>query len=80
MIKRIADERARIDAYKFKVRAAQFFNDRQYHEDLEWLILSYLAEALFSSRLGIARVCRKAPTSHAGLPNLSASDVWVLVD
>lgn len=46
MIKRIADERARIDGYKFKVGAAEFFNERQYREDFEWLILSYLTAAL----------------------------------
>ncbi len=45
-IKRIADERARIDAYKFNVGAAEFFNERQYKEDFEWLILSYLTVAL----------------------------------
>jgi hypothetical protein len=46
MLKRIADERARIDGYKFSVGAAEFFNDRKYREDFEWLILSYLTGAL----------------------------------
>ncbi len=46
MIKRIEEERARIDAYKHTVGGAQFFNDRQYREDFEWLILSYLTTAL----------------------------------
>lgn len=46
MIKEIAEERARIDGYKHAVRGAQFFNDRRYREDLEWLILSYLTSAL----------------------------------
>ena len=45
-IRRIADERARIDGYKFNVGGADFFNDRQYQEDFEWLILSYLTAAL----------------------------------
>lgn len=46
VIKRIADERTRIDGYKFNVGAAEFFNNRKYRDDFEWLILSYLAAAL----------------------------------
>src|SRR6266436_1931959 len=48
MIKRISDERARIDGYKLAVGAAEFFNNRAYDEDFEWLILAYLAEILSS--------------------------------
>lgn len=48
MIKRISEERARIDGYKLGVGGAEFFNNREYDEDLEWLILSYLAEILSS--------------------------------
>ena len=48
MIKRISDERARIDGYKLAVGGAEFFNNRAYDEDFEWLILSYLAEILSS--------------------------------
>jgi hypothetical protein len=46
MIRRIEDERARIARYQSTVGAATFFNNRQYHEDFEWLILSYLTRAL----------------------------------
>jgi hypothetical protein len=46
MIKRISDERARIDGYKLTVGAAQFFNNRKYNEDFEWLILAYLTDIL----------------------------------
>jgi hypothetical protein len=46
MIKRISKERARIEGYKHTVGGAQFFNDRRYREDFEWLILSYLTTAL----------------------------------
>lgn len=45
-IRRIEDERARIARYQPTVGGAQFFNNRQYHEDFEWLILSYLTRAL----------------------------------
>ena len=46
MIRRIEDERARISRYQTTVGGAKFFNNRQYHSDFEWLILSYLARAL----------------------------------
>jgi hypothetical protein len=46
MIRRIEDERARIARYQATVGGAQFFNNRQYHADFEWLILSYLARTL----------------------------------
>ena len=46
MIRRIEDERARIARYQPAVGSAKFFNNRQYHDDFEWLILSYLARAL----------------------------------
>lgn len=46
MIRRIEDERARIARYQPAVGGAKFFNNRQYHEDFEWLILSYLTRAL----------------------------------
>ena len=46
MIKRISDERARIDGYKLAVGAAEFFNNRAYDEDFEWFILAYLGEIL----------------------------------
>ena len=45
-IRRIEDERARIAHYQGSVEGAVFFNDRQYHSDFEWLILSYLTRAL----------------------------------
>lgn len=46
MMKRIAEERTRIDAYKHSVGTEKFFNDRQYKEDIEWLTLAYLADIL----------------------------------
>jgi hypothetical protein len=45
-IKRIEDERARIARYQPAVAGTNFFNNRQYHADFEWLILSYLTRAL----------------------------------
>jgi hypothetical protein len=45
-IKRIEDERARIARYQSTVGGGDFFNNRQYHADFEWLILSYLTRAL----------------------------------
>lgn len=45
-MKRITDERTRIDGYRFTVGGAEFFNDRKYREDFEWLILSYLTRIL----------------------------------
>ena len=46
MIRPIEDERARIARYQPSIGVATFFNNRQYHEDFEWLILSYLTRAL----------------------------------
>jgi hypothetical protein len=50
-MKRIRDEQARIDAYRFKLKGAHapaaFFNSHE-NEDWEWVILSYLAEILSS--------------------------------
>jgi hypothetical protein len=46
MVKPIAEERERIDDYRFAIGAAEFFNNRKYRPDLEWLILSYLTTAL----------------------------------
>jgi len=48
-IRRIEDERARIARYQPSVAGARFFNNRQYHADFEWLILSYLTRALRSA-------------------------------
>ena len=45
-MKRIADKCARIEGYKLTIEPADFFNDRQYRPDLEWLILGYLTAAL----------------------------------
>ena len=45
-IRRIEDERARIARYQPNVAGTKFFNNRQYHADFEWLILSYLTRAL----------------------------------
>src|SRR5947208_5501161 len=45
MIRRIEDERARIARYQPVVGGTKFFNNRQYHADFEWLILSYLTRA-----------------------------------
>jgi hypothetical protein len=46
VIKRISEERKRIDSYKHTVGGAAFFNDPVYREDFEWLMLSYLTGAL----------------------------------
>jgi hypothetical protein len=46
VIKRISEERKRIDSYKHTVGGAAFFNEPVYREDFEWLILSYLTGAL----------------------------------
>lgn len=46
MIRRIENERTRIARYQPTVGGAKFFNNRQYHEDFEWLVLSYLTRAL----------------------------------
>ncbi len=46
MIKRISDEHARIDSYRFNLGSATFFNARQYKEDLEWLTLSSFSNLL----------------------------------
>jgi hypothetical protein len=51
MIRRIEDERTRIARYQPTVGGAEFFNNRQYHEDFEWLILSYLTRALANAGL-----------------------------
>ena len=48
-IRRIEDERTRIARYQAAVGGAEFFNNRQYHKDFEWLILSYLARALHNA-------------------------------
>src|ERR1043165_335402 len=45
-IRRIEDERARIARYQPSVGGTKFFNNRQFHADFEWLILSYLTRAL----------------------------------
>jgi hypothetical protein len=48
-IKNIADERARINAYKHSVGCKDLFNGHKYKEDCEWLTLAYLAEILSST-------------------------------
>jgi hypothetical protein len=48
VIKRIADERTRIDNYEGSISDEDFFNDRRYKEDLEWLTLAYLVDILSS--------------------------------
>ena len=58
-IKCISEERARIDAYKHKVGGANFFNERKYREDFEWLILSYLAGALKAADLEYPEFAKK---------------------
>jgi hypothetical protein len=45
-VKRIADERMRIEGYHRTVSGAMFFNDREYHGDMEWLILAYVSDIL----------------------------------
>lgn len=45
-MKRIKDERTRIDGYPFSIGGAEFFNNRIYAEDYEWLQLAYLTDIL----------------------------------
>jgi hypothetical protein len=45
-MRRIANERSRINDYKFLVGSAALFNDRKYRDDLEWLSLAYLRDIL----------------------------------
>jgi hypothetical protein len=56
-MKRISDERARIDAYRFELGAAKFFGEKK--EDWEWVILSYLADILSSVRLPLPEYAEK---------------------
>jgi hypothetical protein len=45
-MKRIADERNRIQSYQKTIASNEFFNDRRFKDDLEWLILGYLQAIL----------------------------------
>jgi hypothetical protein len=58
-IKRIADERLRIDGYRFMLGAAAFFNSRRFQPDWEWLILSYLSDALSVTGLQAPELAEK---------------------
>jgi hypothetical protein len=48
-MKRISEQRERIEAYRPTVTPAQFYNDRRFRHDREWLILSYLSEILLAA-------------------------------
>jgi hypothetical protein len=61
MIRRIEDERARIARYQPTVDGAKFFNNRQYHADFEWLILSYLTRALRNAGWKYPECAEKLP-------------------
>src|SRR2546423_6219789 len=60
-IRRIEDERARIARYQSSVGGAKFFNNRQYHADFEWLILSYLTRALRNAGWSYPEYAQKLP-------------------
>jgi hypothetical protein len=60
-IRRIEDERARIARYQPSVVGTNFFNNRQYHADFEWLILSYLTRALRSAGWKYPEFAEKLP-------------------
>jgi len=60
-IKRIEDERARIARYQPSVGGANFFNNRQYHGDFEWLVLSYLTRALCNAGWKFPEYAEKLP-------------------
>ena len=60
-IRRIEDERARIALYQPTVGGAKFFNNRQYHADFEWLILSYLTRALRNAGWKYPEYAQKLP-------------------
>ena len=60
-IRRIEDERARIARYQPTVGGAAFFNNRQYHADFEWLILSYLTRALGNAGWKCPEYAEKLP-------------------
>jgi len=61
-MKRISEERKRIDAYRFQLGAADFFNDRSLKEDWEWLILSYFGDILSSTGLETPEYAQKLAT------------------
>lgn len=60
-IRRIEDERARIARYQPSVGGTRFFNNRQYHADFEWLILSYLTRALRNAGWKYPEYAEKLP-------------------
>jgi hypothetical protein len=60
-IRRIEDERARIARYQPSVAGTGFFNNRQYHADFEWLILSYLTRALRNAGWKYPEFAEKLP-------------------
>lgn len=60
-IRRIEDERARIARYQPSVGGTKFFNNRQYHADFEWLILSYLTRSLRNAGWKCPEYAEKLP-------------------
>jgi hypothetical protein len=80
MIRRIEDERARIARYQPTVGGAKFFNNRQYHEDFEWLILSYLTRALRSAGLKYPEYAEKLRPPQPDFQTYLAPDMpyWLI--
>ncbi|MFN2621900.1 MAG: hypothetical protein ABR611_03555 [Chthoniobacterales bacterium] len=73
-IRRIEDERARIARYQPSVVGAKFFNNRQYHADFEWLILSYLTRALRNAGWKDPEFAEKLPPPQPDFQTYLAPD------
>jgi hypothetical protein len=80
MIRRIEDERARIARYQAAVGGAKFFNNRQYHADFEWLILSYLTRALRNAGWKYPEYAKKLPPPQPDFQTYLTADTpyWLI--
>ncbi len=80
MIRRIEDERARIARYQPAVGGAKFFNNRQYHADFEWLILSYLTRALRNAGWKYPELAERLPPPQPDFQTYLAPDTpyWLI--
>ncbi len=79
-IRRIEDERARIARYQPTVAGTMFFNNRQYHADFEWLILSYLARALRNAGWKYPEYAARLPPPQPDFQTYLAADTpfWLV--
>src|SRR4051812_24572355 len=73
-IRRIEDERARIARYQPAVAGTKFFNNRQYHADFEWLILSYLTRALRHAGWKYPEFAERLPPPHPDFQTYLTAD------